>query len=318
MPGNLVWEHSCCKAGSHSALVHKGIGFQIIPFATSGCFEALKGDVWHFWVQIMWEFWEIQEQGMTMSHQDSLPHLMCWSGEQIKEKTKVSQRARSSQNISLYGLEIVPGTANLIMQAQACPYSGLFITTFQFSRLRAGIWVIKEEVSNPPAKTKPKQNNPTNFQTSINEGPELTSMMMMMVFLDGTCCFLHPHAKLGFIICQFWSCISFYPGIKSFLLLHQPQLQCCLWVCVSGCASGVLFLSITFLVLGSWWFVFFPLPKKIVMHWFCYCHLPNTSDIMIKLLTSPPKRDHRIKRKRQRAQYKWWTKTQDYWAPNWR
>lgn len=82
----------------------------------------------------MWEFLEIQEQGMAMSHQDSPLHLMCWSGLQIKQKPKAAQRARSSQNISLYELQIIPGTANLMMWAQACPYSGLFITTFQFSR----------------------------------------------------------------------------------------------------------------------------------------------------------------------------------------
>lgn len=139
--------------------------------------------------QHMWEFsWEAQEQGMAMSHQDCPPHLMCWSGVQIKQKPKVAQRARSSQNTSLYGLQIIPDTANLNMWAQACPYSWMFITTFQFSRIRAGIWIIKEESSR---KNKTKTNpNPTHFQTSIHEAGELTLIMMMitMMFLDGTCC----------------------------------------------------------------------------------------------------------------------------------
>lgn len=182
MPGNLVWEHSCSKAGSHSALVHKGIGFQIIPFATSGCFEALKGDVWHFWAQTSHVGVLLRHTGTAYDHQDSPPHPMCWSGVQIKQKTKEAQRARSSQNISLCSLQIIPGTANLIRRAQACPCSGLLITTFQFSRLRAGICIIREEVSNPPRKTKLKQ-TPTNFQTSIHEACELTSMMMMMMMV---------------------------------------------------------------------------------------------------------------------------------------
>lgn len=105
-------------------------------------------------------------------------------------------------------------------------------------------------------------------------------VMTMMMFLDDTCSLLLPYAKLGFTICQFWSCISLFPGIQwGFLSLYQPQLQCCLWVCVNASVSGLLFLSITFLVLVLY---FFPFPKKLVVHWFYYCHLPNTSYIMIK------------------------------------
>lgn len=67
---------------------------------------------------------------MAMSQQDSLPDLVCWSGVQIKQKDKLAQKARSSRAISsLYGVQVIPSTANLVMWAQACPHSGLIITS---------------------------------------------------------------------------------------------------------------------------------------------------------------------------------------------
>lgn len=117
----------------------------------------------------------------------------------------------------------------------------LFITAFQFSRQRTGIWIIKKGVSNPPGKRKTNQNqNLMHFQTSIHEACELTSMMMimMMMFLDGTFCLLLPYPRLKFTICQSLVMHFFFPWQTVRILVTAPAsvavtfISLCRWKCV--------------------------------------------------------------------------------------